>query len=530
MQPSWLSRQLLRPSWARLPAGHLPLGLRGLRTKAIRPGPVPLNAHAGLRARIFRRVPRELVLTPDPSKTQRVTEWLREAGFRHSKAIGFTGYVLLTCQWCMDDVLLLRCFGVACATSMAIFLYCQPVPLMVPVRFNLLFIAINGIYIGRILGERRDLKLDDVEQMLWDAGFNAFLTKVELRDVLAIGRRITAEPGMVIAQCDMPVQKKVIALAKGGIEQMRGGKVIASFEPGDFWGEFQLVEKNRNTGARHKLTTVFSEKSVAVEWDAGELSEYLSKRPVVRQKLQELWAEGLNLKLDRRNADANERAYVDILRGILCNGTVGETEYAFLKHVRQVQKIPDSCHIEALHELGYSEKEFVDLVHQGRRPWIVRWLNIGFKPEPKRPLMKPAILMPDKPSARRWLDLDVHVSARSETGWSDSPIRRSNHSPWSQETRSPSAKSDRLERTPRRTSSLPPAAVRKIIPEGAEEETDSMRSSSRPRSPSFEEPAAERSPPPNRPKAFTTHLVIEEPLSPATSGRRALAQQEVWAF
>ncbi|CAE7650128.1 hypothetical protein AK812_SmicGene9561 [Symbiodinium microadriaticum] len=372
---------------------------------------------------------------PAETLLQRLRNW----GHQHSKAIGFGGYVLLTVQWCMDDVLLLRCFGVACASSMAVFLFCQPVPLMVPVRFNLLFIAINAYHIGKILMHRRDLKLDEVEQMLWDAGFSEFLTKVELRELLAQGKRYSAEEGMVVAKAGMPVLQKVIALAKGGIVQMQGGKAIASIAPGDFWGEFQLVERARNTGVKHKITTVFSKNSIAVEWDAAELNEYLSSKPALKNKLQELFAEGLNWKFDRLlcscNTDAAERAYVDILRGILCSehASIGETEMAFLNHVRQVNDIQHDCHLGALAELGYSEKEFADMVRKGQRPWFLRWLKLGrsrsslmrsqgLQPEPKYKRFEPAFLPVQTPGY--WPDLNVHLSGRDESQWSD-PAHRS---------------------------------------------------------------------------------------------------------
>lgn len=372
---------------------------------------------------------------PAETLLQRLRNW----GHQHSKAIGFGRYVLLTVQWCMDDVLLLRCFGVACASSMAVFLFCQPVPLMVPVRFNLLFIAINAYHIGKILMHRRDLKLDEVEQMLWDAGFSEFLTKVELRELLAQGKRYSAEEGMVVAKAGMPVLQKVIALAKGGIVQMQGGKAIASIAPGDFWGEFQLVERARNTGVKHKVTTVFSKNSIAVEWDAAELNEYLSSKPALKNKLQELFAEGLNWKFDRLlcscNTDAAERAYVDILRGILCSehASIGETEMAFLNHVRQVNDIQHDCHLGALAELGYSEKEFADMVRKGQRPWFLRWLKLGrsrsslmrsqgLQPEPKYKRFEPAFLPVQTPGY--WPDLNVHLSGRDESQWSD-PAHRS---------------------------------------------------------------------------------------------------------
>ncbi|CAE8658987.1 unnamed protein product, partial [Polarella glacialis] len=182
--------------------------------------------------------------------------------------------------------------------------------------------------------------------------------------------------GTVVAQAGMPIERRVLVLASGKMVQTRHGEQIGEVEPGDFWNEFQLLERSRRTGAVHKVSTSFSCKSNVIEWETSVLSEYLINRPELRQKLQELWAEGLNLKLDRRNAHANERAYVDILRGILCKGVVGETEFAFLKHVRKVHDIPEHCHVDALHELGYTEPEFVALVAKSRRPWWLRWLNL----------------------------------------------------------------------------------------------------------------------------------------------------------
>eukprot|EP00930_Biecheleria_cincta_P057246 TRINITY_DN43217_c0_g1_i1.p1 TRINITY_DN43217_c0_g1~~TRINITY_DN43217_c0_g1_i1.p1 ORF type:complete len:512 (-),score=55.38 TRINITY_DN43217_c0_g1_i1:48-1583(-) len=437
-----LRRYLLRQAQGTIAAPSPGLGLRRLRQRVPLP-PLPQSVAKGNGARITRTV------QAGPEVPPSLGYRIRLLGHKYSKAIGLGGYLLLTLQWCMEDVLLLRCFGLACASSMAIFLYCQPVPLMVPVRFNLLFIVINAVFVMRILLERRDLILDEVEQRLWDLGFNAFLTKVELRDLLSAGRRFEAEPGTVVAQSGMPLQETVLLLCSGGMSQTKAGAKIGRFEPGDFWGEFQLVERARGTGGGgrvwhkgdcYKTTTTFSEHSVAVEWDAAQLGEYLSSRPALKLKLQELLAEGLNLKLDRRNSSLTERAYVDILRGILCNGTIGEVEIEFLQHVRQVQNLSDKCHKDALLELGYSEKEFSALVARGKKPWLLRWLDfgggragfasLGFKPESTQQLMARAVFL-DQPSKKRpWLDLDVHVSGRSETGWSDSPCKRSGFSPW----------------------------------------------------------------------------------------------------
>lgn len=369
---------------------------------------------------------------------------------KHSKAIGFGGYVLITIQWLMDDVLMLRCFGVMCATSMAIFAYFQPVPLMVPVRFNILFICINGLYITRILLERRDLTLNPTEQALWDLGFGAFLTKVQLRELLAVGKQRQGEPSMLVAQAGTQIQPRVMVLVSGGMVQSRNGTQIGTFEPGDFWGEFQLLESSRQNEEHYKVTTKFSKSSTIVQWDKEQLSEYLSRRPVLKQRLQALWAEGLNVKLDRNHAKANERAYSDILRGILCAGNVGEAELNFLKHVREVQSLSDDCHTDALQKLGYSEADFAKLVTRGRRSWFSRWVgrqasfpsSLAFKQEPKwagqeswpqwpgspkgaarSPMSMPLspVALPRSPVPKSLSPDHLHVSGRWETGWSDTP-------------------------------------------------------------------------------------------------------------
>ena len=47
----------------------------------------------------------------------------------------------------MDDVLSLRCVGVLCSSSMIVFNLFRPAPVMIAVRFNALFVAINACYI-----------------------------------------------------------------------------------------------------------------------------------------------------------------------------------------------------------------------------------------------------------------------------------------------------------------------------------------------------------------------------------------------
>ena len=91
---------------------------------------------------------------------------------------------------CMEDVLSLRCMGVVCASSMLIFNLFRAQPVLVAVRVNALFVGLNLVFIARLLLERRDIALDPLETALWEqCGFGAFLSKVEFRELVAVGER-----------------------------------------------------------------------------------------------------------------------------------------------------------------------------------------------------------------------------------------------------------------------------------------------------------------------------------------------------
>lgn len=247
-----------------------------------------------------------------------VTKHIDNFARRHLQAIGIGGYMLIAVQWCVDDMLMLRCFGVVCATSMAVFAYFQPQPLMVPVRFNILFIFINGLFIWRILNERRDLDLSTEEQALWDLGLGAFLTKVQLRELAALGTRREVPAGFMLAESGTPVQRRVLLVLSGGIAQIRSGRCVSADEPGDFWGELLLLEKSR--WEEHKVTSIFSSESTILEWDADELLGFLAKKPQVRQRLQELWTLRIHQRLERGALEATDLARADTWQGdIICS-------------------------------------------------------------------------------------------------------------------------------------------------------------------------------------------------------------------
>lgn len=125
---------------------------------------------AAARSTALRRTSTNAVKKEKPpsfhSEKGSVVESVKTTATRHAEAlpaltdvIGLAGFGLITVQWLMDDVLVLRCFGLASCTSMIVFNLCRKPPVMLPVWFNVLFLAINGVFIARIVDERRDVPL-----------------------------------------------------------------------------------------------------------------------------------------------------------------------------------------------------------------------------------------------------------------------------------------------------------------------------------------------------------------------------------
>jgi hypothetical protein len=82
--------------------------------------------------------------------------------------------------WDMLYLRVLTCLGLALGI---IFFTCQPAPMYGPTAWHVLFLAINGFQIWRLVVMRRQLRLPDERQRVGAAAFQG-LTRQELLDVL----------------------------------------------------------------------------------------------------------------------------------------------------------------------------------------------------------------------------------------------------------------------------------------------------------------------------------------------------------
>eukprot|EP00928_Gymnodinium_smaydae_P088646 TRINITY_DN72710_c0_g1_i1.p1 TRINITY_DN72710_c0_g1~~TRINITY_DN72710_c0_g1_i1.p1 ORF type:complete len:433 (-),score=55.55 TRINITY_DN72710_c0_g1_i1:245-1486(-) len=302
------------------------------------------------------------VTSSKPTKSDAIKAFVT----KHTDRIGLAGFGLLTIQWLMEDVLMLRCMGVLVASSMIIFNHFRTPPLTLPVRFNALFIAINVSFITRLLIERRDIELDEIENDLWESTFSGYMTKVQMRKFLQLGHRKEYNGGEIISRAKEGKSGRLVLLLKGEIVvKNESGDKIASVAPGNFVGEIQVFVHHSKTEV---VTTSFSGPAVAYEWNTADLEEALRHRADVRHALEALFAKQLAAKLHCMNTSAPQKGFENILRGMFASGTIGDAELAYLTHYQTTHNISHDFLKNALEEIAgpTGQEQFQALVENAR--------------------------------------------------------------------------------------------------------------------------------------------------------------------
>eukprot|EP00613_Pedinella_sp_CCMP2098_P023230 CAMPEP_0171695306 /NCGR_PEP_ID=MMETSP0991-20121206/7690_1 /TAXON_ID=483369 /ORGANISM="non described non described, Strain CCMP2098" /LENGTH=295 /DNA_ID=CAMNT_0012283969 /DNA_START=455 /DNA_END=1342 /DNA_ORIENTATION=- len=206
---------------------------------------------------------------------------------------------------------------------MIMFNHFRTPPIGVAVKFNLLFVCINGYFISQILAERReDVELADHETSLWETCFaNSALTKVQMRDLLGAGTVGTnSGKGTVWCTAGKAAPQTVFLLAKGKASVTNGrGEHLATIGPGEFVGELGWLADTKE----HRVSTVsvvFTEPCTFVEWPARDLTSHLnnSRKKDVKLGFEAMLALQISHKLERMNdASALEVAYCNLVLGVL---------------------------------------------------------------------------------------------------------------------------------------------------------------------------------------------------------------------
>jgi len=195
-------------------------------------------------------------------------------------------------SYMVRDILWLRILIVIAICFVIPFYYYQPVPLMVPVYWNILFAGINIFQIGVLLVERRPVALSEAEGKLYQQVFRR-LTRREVYKLFKLAEWNKVSAGDTLIEQDKVIDR-LLLINKGDAAVKVKEQQVALLGEGHFVGEMSYI-----TGEKTSATVVADSDMEYVSWPTSTLEPFLTKNPDLRIALNAIIGVDLAGKLSR---------------------------------------------------------------------------------------------------------------------------------------------------------------------------------------------------------------------------------------
>jgi hypothetical protein len=195
------------------------------------------------------------------------------------------------CSYLVKDILWLRVLTVVAGLFLLFGYYLwMPTPVWAAIAWNAVFSAINLWQIRLLVLERRPVKLQADERLLYQLAFRR-LTEREFAKLLAIGDWKEVPAGEHLVQRGEALDR-LIVLASGRMRVEANGKVLAELRAGCFVGEMGFL-----TGRTATADVVALEPTRTMSWRYEVLRKLLDTNVQLRAAMEQVLGEDLAAKL-----------------------------------------------------------------------------------------------------------------------------------------------------------------------------------------------------------------------------------------
>ena len=201
------------------------------------------------------------------------------------------GNALYVVAFAVKDILWLRIITVIGALALSFAFYFQK--LTSAIGWELVFAAINIVWIVLIIRERRPVKLREEEERLRELAFRS-LTAREMKELLAFGYWRDAEAGETLIEEDA-TPDRLLVLYSGRVDVSVRGEKVSECGEGTLIGEVSFLTNSRTTA---RVTV--SEPTRYVWWRNQELRDYMEDHAELRTLLLALMGADTASKLAAR--------------------------------------------------------------------------------------------------------------------------------------------------------------------------------------------------------------------------------------
>ncbi len=181
--------------------------------------------------------------------------------------------VIYLLSYSVRDILWLRILTVVGATLLLPYYYLQPEPLWAAIAWNLVFIAINIVWIAKLTMDRRPVAFSDDERRLYESA----LRNMPERDASRLFGRAewrTVPAGETLQTQGRTVESLAL-IADGSVRVMLDGELVDTLGTGRFLGAAAYLNRNADAAAPVTITTTAPTRMAV--WSMRELQAQLTK-------------------------------------------------------------------------------------------------------------------------------------------------------------------------------------------------------------------------------------------------------------
>ena len=204
---------------------------------------------------------------------------------------GHLAFGLIAFSFLVKDIFWLRIVSIIASLFSVFYNYIIPLePMWLAINWNFIFIAVNIYHIAIILYEKREVKMDDKNQELYDTLFSE-MTPVEYLKISRAAKWEMVKAGQRIITQGMPVPDLYL-IYNGTVDVLVDNEQIAELKDGEFVGEMSfLTEKVATATCKVKYD------AQCLVWKQREFKELLKRNPSLYFTIQSVLSAQVSDKL-----------------------------------------------------------------------------------------------------------------------------------------------------------------------------------------------------------------------------------------
>jgi len=204
---------------------------------------------------------------------------------------GHLAFGLIAFSFLVKDIFWLRIVSIIASLFSVFYNYVIPLePMWLAINWNFIFIVVNIYHIAIILYEKREVKMDDKNQELYDTLFSE-MTPVEYLKISRAAKWEMVKAGQRIITQGMPVPDLYL-IYNGTVDVLVDKEQIAELKDGEFVGEMSfLTEKVATATCKVKYD------AQCLVWKQREFKELLKRNPSLYFTIQSVLSAQVSDKL-----------------------------------------------------------------------------------------------------------------------------------------------------------------------------------------------------------------------------------------